>query len=120
MCFVGNNKRGQVLVIGDFFWILFLHFLSLLVLNNVAEIKLAVTPLHRNALLRHDRRDKLCGRDVKARIVNPVQSFRRDHDRSLGPITLGIYRRRIQRPAHDARFQCRSVLDWNALILFFG
>jgi hypothetical protein len=93
---------------GDFF-----HFISL---DNVAEIKLAVTPLHRNALLSHDRRDKLCGRDVKARIVNPVQSFGRDHDRSLGPITLGIHRRRIQRSAHDTRFQWRTMLDWYAFL----
>ena len=96
-------------MIDDFFW-----FYSFISLYNVAEIKLAVTPLHRNALLSHDRRDQLCGRDVKARIVNPVQSFGRDHNRSLGPITLGIHGRRIQRPAHDTGFQWRTMLDWNA------
>ena len=95
---------------GDFFLIRFIS------LDNVAEINLAFTPLHRNALLSHDRGDKLCGRDVKAMIVNPVQSFGRDHDRSLGPITLGIYGRRIQRPVHDTRFQWRTMLDWNAFL----
>lgn len=111
---------------GDFFLILFysiLFFHFHFSLNNVAEIEPAVTtPLHRDALLGHDRGDKLCGRDVKARIVNPVESFGRNHDRSLGPVTLGIgiHGRRIQRPAHDTRFQWRTVLDWYAFFYFLG
>ena len=43
-----------------------------LILNNVTEIKLAVTTLHRNALLSHDRSDKLGRRNVKTRVIDPV------------------------------------------------
>jgi hypothetical protein len=89
--------------------------LSLFVLNNVAEIKLAVATLHRDALLCHDRSDKLCRGNVKTGVIDPIQSLGSNHDGCLRPVALSIKGRRIQRAADDARFQWRTVFDGNAL-----
>lgn len=82
----------------------FLFILSFFILDNVTEVELAVTPFYSNALLSHDRGDELGGRDVKTRVVDPVQSFGSDHDRSLRLVALAIQRRRIKCPAYNTRF----------------